>query len=141
VSPRPSGGSCCCCRHRDRCLVGVASLLLPCQSGGAVATAAVAAAAGKPDSNNNRFAFTWGNMRHGSFQQVVEANSRYEYDVPNSAAAVCCCWILVLQIPERSPKMAVCKRFASFGPLNSALHGNCHDRVTSWDPVLDALRC
>eukprot|EP01049_Picozoa_sp_SAG25_P001710 SAG25_NODE_80_length_16705_cov_9.579746_21_plen_65_part_01 len=27
-----------------------------------------------------------------SFQQVVEANSRYEYDVPNSAAAVvhCC---------------------------------------------------
>jgi hypothetical protein len=34
-------------------------------------------------------------MRHGSFQQVVEANSRYEYDVPNSAAAVVhCCWIL-----------------------------------------------
>jgi hypothetical protein len=64
-----------------------------------------------------------GNMRHGSFQQVVEANSRYEYDVPNSAAAVCCCWILVLQIPERSPKMAVCKRFASPGPLNSARAG------------------
>ena len=34
MSPRPSGGSCCRCRHRDRCLVGVASLLLPCQSGG-----------------------------------------------------------------------------------------------------------
>ena len=30
-------------------------------------------------------------MRHGKKkQQVVEAISRYEYDVPNSAAAVCC---------------------------------------------------
>eukprot|EP01047_Picozoa_sp_COSAG01_P085119 COSAG01_NODE_18561_length_1067_cov_2.319215_1_plen_277_part_00 len=44
----------------------------------------------------------------------------FSRDVPNSAAAVCCCWILVLQIPELSPKMAVCKRFASPGPLNSA---------------------
>jgi hypothetical protein len=33
-------------------------------------------------------------MRLLQFQQVVEANSRYEYDVPDSAAAVCCCWIL-----------------------------------------------
>jgi hypothetical protein len=44
----------------------------------------------------------------------------FSRNVPNSAAAVCCCWILVLQIPELSPKMAVCKRFASPGPLNSA---------------------
>jgi hypothetical protein len=28
-------------------------------------------------------------MRLLQFQQVVEANSRYEYDVPDSAAAVC----------------------------------------------------
>eukprot|EP01046_Picozoa_sp_COSAG06_P072553 COSAG06_NODE_21281_length_763_cov_0.506024_1_plen_116_part_01 len=31
----------------------------------------------------------------------------FSRNVPNSAAAVCCCWILVLQIPELSPKMAV----------------------------------
>eukprot|EP01047_Picozoa_sp_COSAG01_P021817 COSAG01_NODE_1277_length_10932_cov_18.121942_11_plen_189_part_00 len=39
----------------------------------------------------------------------------FSRNVPNSAAAVCCCWILVLQIPEIVSKMAVCKRFA--GPL------------------------
>jgi hypothetical protein len=41
----------------------------------------------------------------------------FSRNVPNSAAAVFCCWILVLQIPELSPKMAVCKRFAGPGPL------------------------
>eukprot|EP01047_Picozoa_sp_COSAG01_P005172 COSAG01_NODE_175_length_22996_cov_18.857892_2_plen_96_part_00 len=39
----------------------------------------------------------------------------FSRNVPNLAAAVCCCWILVLQIPEISPKMTVCKRFASPG--------------------------
>jgi hypothetical protein len=44
----------------------------------------------------------------------------FSRNVPNSAAAAFCCWILVLQIPALSPKMAVCKRFAGPGPLNSA---------------------
>jgi hypothetical protein len=41
---------------------------------------------------------------------VVLPHAVFSRKVPNSAGAVWCCWILVLQIPELSPKMAVCKR-------------------------------
>jgi hypothetical protein len=46
-------------------------------------------------------------LLHCSFQQ----------ERSNSAAAVFCCWILVLHtcIPEMSPKMAVCKRSPVWG--------------------------
>jgi hypothetical protein len=46
----------------------------------------------------------------GRFSCSICVIAVFSRNVPNSAAAVCCCWILVLQIPELSPKMAVCKR-------------------------------
>jgi hypothetical protein len=56
----------------------------------------------------------------GRFLISICPMSVFSRNVPNSAAAALCCWILVLQIPALSPKMAVCKRFAGPGPLNSA---------------------
>eukprot|EP01047_Picozoa_sp_COSAG01_P142491 COSAG01_NODE_73785_length_236_cov_19.722628_1_plen_65_part_10 len=52
----------------------------------------------------------------GEFCAPYAPMAVFSRNVPNPAAAVCCCWILVLQIPEIVSKMAVCKRFASPGP-------------------------
>jgi hypothetical protein len=43
----------------------------------------------------------------GRFLMAIRDIAVFSRNVPNSAAAALCCWILVLQIPALSPKMAV----------------------------------